>query len=553
MVHTALLPAMAVWFLSSCHEAGIAMDRDGSSSRNERDDRLRIEMGECLSRAGSDKGRIDDSLTLREREVVMGIYALPGDRRFWIDQGGMKAAGKDLSAFLDDAKSYGLFPRHYPVSEIRALRKATGDTAREGDEETWARTELLLTDAFVRLARHLKVGRLPADSVTYRKDSLIEASHMLSLLHRVDAGESVRSVLESLEPGHRGYRELREALGRQIDSMDLRPYTVLAYPQKDSMKFIRQLQTRLFESGYIGFNNRAADSATLAKAISKAQSARKLKVDGQPGRELVRSLNNTDYHRFLRIAVNLDRYKQLPDPMPTRHLWVNIPSYQLQLMDSGSLKLESRVIVGTAEQRTPVLNSGVDRIVTYPYWNVPYSIVFKEMMPRIKNDPSYLKRRNYEVVDRKGRVIDPYKVDWGRMSPSYFPYMIRQREGGSNSLGVLKFNFPNKYAVYLHDTNARGLFSRTNRSLSHGCVRVQQWRELADMLLSAKDSLGVQTDSLHAHLDNKQQRTLSMSDPVPIFLRYITAYGKDGRIRFHEDIYGDDRLTVERYFSGRLL
>jgi hypothetical protein len=98
--------------------------------------------------------------------------------------------------------------------------------------------------------------------------SLIEASHMLSLLHRVDAGESVRSVLESLEPGHRGYRELREALGRQIDSMDLRPYTVLAYPQKDSMKFIRQLQTRLFESGYIGFNNRAADSATLAKAIS---------------------------------------------------------------------------------------------------------------------------------------------------------------------------------------------------------------------------------------------------------------------------------------------
>ncbi len=529
------------------------MARDAAGGQSERDGRLFREMRVCLTRAGSDKGRIDDSLTLREKDVVLGIYSQPEERRFWVDGQGMKAAGNDLASFIEDAKSYGLFPRHYPGGEISALRKASGDSTREDDEGIWARTELLLTDAFVRLARHLKVGRLPADSITDRKDSLIEATNMLSLLHRIDAGESVRSVLESMEPSHQGYVDLRRALRAQLDSMDLKPYTILAYPQKDSMRFIRQLQTRLYEGGYIGFNNRAADSAVLSKAISKAQSARKMRVDGKPGKELVRSLNNTDYHRFLRIAVNLDRYKQLPDPMPRRHLWVNIPSYQLQLKDSGGVRLETRVIVGTAEQRTPLLTSDIDRIVTYPYWNVPYSIVFKEMLPRIKRSPSYLTGRNYEVVDRKGRVVDPYKVDWSRMSPSYFPYMIRQKEGGHNSLGVLKFNFPNKYAVYLHDTNARGLFSRSNRSLSHGCVRVQHWRELADMLLSTDDSLAVETDSLHAYLEGKKQRTMGVPQPVRIFLRYFTAYVKDGSIRFYEDIYGEDRLAIESHFKGRLL
>lgn len=548
----ALLPALVLWMFSSCHEAGIAMDREGGGSRNEREERLWSEVRECLSRAESDKGRIDDSLTLRERELVLGIYSQPEERRFWIDGQGLKAAGRDLAGFIADAGSYGLFPRHYPGSEIKGLRKATGDSAREGDEEVWARTELLLTDAFVRLARHLKIGRLSTDSVTHRKDSLIGVAGMLALLHRVDAGESVRSVLESMEPSHSGYHELRRALGVQLDSMDLRPHTILSFPQKDSMKFIRQLQTRLFESGYIGFNNRAADSATLSKAISKAQSARRIKVDGKPGRELVRSLNNTDYHRYLRVAVNLDRYKQLPDPLPARHLWVNIPSYQLQLIDSGKVKLESRVIVGTAEQRTPVLTSDVDRIVTYPYWNVPYSIVFKEMLPRIKANPSYLTSRNYEVVDRKGRVVDPHNIDWSRVGPTYFPYMIRQKEGGFNSLGLLKFNFPNKYAVYLHDTNARGLFTKSNRSLSHGCVRVQQWRELATLLLSPVDTLSPQTDSLNAYLERKQQRTLDVAEPTPIYLRYFTAYAREGRIRYYEDIYGDDRVTIERHFSGRL-
>lgn len=553
LAHPALLPALVVWSFASCHEAGIAMDREGGVSRTARDGRLQAEIRECLSRAESDKGRLDDSLTLRETDLVLGVYAQPGDRRFWVDREGLRAAGRDLSVFIDGVKAYGLFPRNYPGIDIKKLRMASGDTAREGDEPIWARTELLLTDAFIRLVRHLKVGRLPADSVTERKDSLMDAGLMLTLLHRVDAGESVRSVLESMEPSHPGYRELRKALGFQLDSMDLRPYTFLSYPQKDSMKFIRQLQTRLFESGYIGFNNKAADSAALSKAISRAQAARRLKVDGKPGKELVRSLNNTDYYRFLRVAVNLDRYKQLPDPMPMRHLWVNIPSYQLQLFDSGKVMLESRVIVGTADQRTPVLTSGVDRIVTFPYWNVPYSIVFKEMLPRIRSNPSYLARRNYEVVDRKGRVVDPYKVDWGRVGPTYFPYMIRQKEGVFNSLGILKFNFPNKYAVYLHDTNARGLFSRSNRSLSHGCVRVQQWRELATMLLATGDSLDLQSDSLSAYLERKEQRTMGVATPVPIFLRYFTAYGKGDRIRFHDDIYGDDRLTVERHFTGRLL
>lgn len=553
MLHAILLPGLLAWILVSCEGTGIAMAMDERGAVGKaRDERLGRELRTSLDHAARNAGRVADSVMLSENEVVQGIYAQHSERRFWVDTEGLKVSGKELGQFIDSVLAYGLFPRHYPGREVAALRRSTGDSVREGDEALWSRKELLLTDAFVRLARHLRIGRLPEDSISLRRDSLIEASNMLALLHRMDAGESVRSVLESMEPSHANYHDLKKALRPQLDSLDLRPYTYLVHPQKDSMKFIRQLQTRLFEGGYLASNARALDSTTLSKAIRKAQAARRLKVDGLPGKELVRSLNNTDYSRFMRIAMNLDRYRQLPDPMPDRYIWVNLPSYRLQYFDSGRMRLETPVIIGTPSNRTPVLNSGVDRIVTYPFWTVPYSIVFNEMLPRIRRDPSYLTRRSYQVVDSKGRVLDPHSIDWSRVGPSRFPYAIRQREGDFNSLGVLKFNFPNKYAVYLHDTNARALFARTNRSLSHGCVRVQHWRELAGLLLS-QDTVGAQADSLLVHLERKQQRTLGMEVPTPIYLRYITAYVKDGRIRFYEDIYGEDLMVMERHFTGRLL
>jgi murein L,D-transpeptidase YcbB/YkuD len=191
-------------------------------------------------------------------------------------------------------------------------------------------------------------------------------------------------------------------------------------------------------------------------------------------------------------------------------------------------------------------------MVTYPQWTVPYSIIFKEMLPKIQKDVGYLEQQNLMVVDHNDSVIDPYTIDWSILNKKKFPYLLRQRQGDDNSLGVMKFNFSNKYDVYLHDTNARSMFSRSNRAISHGCVRVQKWDSLSHYLI-AKNPPPITEDSLKAWLQREEKHYIYLKQKVPVYLRYYTCEVKvDGKIQFFEDIYGDDKSLRMRYFSRKL-
>jgi murein L,D-transpeptidase YcbB/YkuD len=367
----------------------------------------------------------------------------------------------------------------------------------------------------------------------------------------MQAGEQPRAILEGMEPVHPGYQALRAQLPAFLQGLDRTPYTYLEFPAPDSLAFVKQLQTRLFESDYIGFNTRMPDSLELSTAVRTAQKLRGLKVDGKAGPVLVASLNNTGPEQFKRIAINLDRYKHLPDSMPKSYIWVNLPAYKMQVWDSGVVVLESKVIVGQPKTRTPVLNSQVSNFVTYPQWTVPYSIIFKEMLPKIRKDISYLAKENLMVVDRNDSVIDPATIDWTKLSKTNFPYQFKQRQGDDNSLGVMKFNFRNKYDVYLHDTNARSLFSRPVRALSHGCVRVQEWDSLARYLI-AKDTSNIPIDSVTTWLARQEKHTVGLRQKVPVYLRYFTCEAlEQGGIRFFEDIYADDKALRMRYFTQK--
>ncbi|HUR10918.1 MAG TPA: L,D-transpeptidase family protein, partial [Flavitalea sp.] len=236
--------------------------------------------------------------------------------------------------------------------------------------------------------------------------------------------------------------------------------------------------------------------------------------------------------------------------LPPTYVWVNIPSFYLQLIDSGAVALVSRIIVGNTKTRTPVLNSEISNFVTYPQWTVPYSIIFKEMLPQIQKDTTYLIRQNLIVVDNDDNIIDPDSVNWNVLSKTNFPYLLKQREGDDNSLGVLKFNFRNKYAVYLHDTNARWLFSKTNRALSHGCVRVQEWQKLAHYLVR-NDTPRYHPDTLRNWIVRQEKHIVSGFPKVPIFIRYFTCEGKGGKVRFYDDIYGEDKILRQKYFTQK--
>ncbi len=508
------------------------------------------QMSAILDLALAANGQADD-IHLNSSPEIASYYSRNAYTRLWGKDKQWHPAADSLFEMIRKAEWYGLFPGDYHIKPLTVIFEKLHDSVSKNDAALWARGELMLSDAYASMARHLKKGRIERDSVTLNPDSVLTQTFYDNIIDRMKAGEQPREILEALEPVHPGYKALRALLPNFVDSMDRKVYTYIELPKRDSISFVRQLQTRLFENGYITFNNRLPDSVELSAAVKKAQQSRGLTIDGKAGPAVVSSLNNTGPEKFKKIAINLDRYKQLPDSMPLSYIWVNLPAYKMQVWDTGTVVLESKVIIGQPKTRTPLLNSQVSNFVTYPQWTVPYSIIFKEMLPKIIKNVNYLAKENLMVVDRNDSVIDPATIDWSKLSKSKFPYQFKQRQGDDNSLGVMKFNFRNKYDVYLHDTNARSLFSRSNRALSHGCVRVQEWDSLARFLIG-KDTSNTPIDSVGAWLSRQEKHTVGLKKKVPVYLRYFTCEAtKDGKIKFYEDIYGEDKVLIMKYFAKK--
>jgi murein L,D-transpeptidase YcbB/YkuD len=505
------------------------------------------QLRELLDLAESNKGQAGD-ITLNNAEVVASIYLTNNFTREWSKDKKWYPRADSVFKMILRAEYYGLFPEDYHASRIDGILRKLSDSTAKNDAALWARGDLLLSDALVSMARHLKLGRIPQDSVSLRTDSTVSKQFYDAIFTKVRNGEQAREVLESLEPLHQGYHSLKALLPAFLDSLDRKVYTYIEFPFTDSMVFVKQMQTRMYEDSFITFNDRIPDSVEFAAAVKKVQVSRKLKLDGKAGQQVVSSLNNTSLEKFRRIAINLDRYKHLPDSMPASYIWVNLPAFKMEVVDSGQVVLESKVIIGQPRTRTPVLTSQVSNFITFPQWTVPYSIIFKEMLPKIQKDVNYLAKENLMVVDWNDSVIDPRAIDWSKLSKTKFPYLLRQRQGDDNSLGVMKFNFRNKYDVYLHDTNARSLFSRPNRALSHGCVRVQEWDSLSRYLI-AKDTNNMPIDTVRAWLKRQEKHTVALKRKVPVFLRYFTCEPtEEGYIRFYEDIYGEDKALRMKYF-----
>ncbi|MGL6266625.1 MAG: hypothetical protein ACRC2O_01825, partial [Chitinophagaceae bacterium] len=281
----------------------------------------------ALDYAVENGGKINDSIQLAEIGLFKTFYNGSPVKRFWSNEKTWLPLGDAMYAFIVGCEAYGLFTEDYHLRALKSVRNQLEDSIGMTDAALWARGELMLTDAFIHIARHLKLGRLERDSTSLRIDSVFDGKQLALLINRLTAPDSIKTLLESVEPRHAAYQEIRELLPSFLDSMDRQKYTYIDFPKKDSFVYVKQLQTRLFEDKYITFNTHRADSVELSEAIRKAQIARGLTVDGKSGPQLVKSLNNTGWEKFARIAINLDRYKHLPDSMPRRYVWVNIPAY----------------------------------------------------------------------------------------------------------------------------------------------------------------------------------------------------------------------------------
>jgi L,D-transpeptidase YcbB len=468
-----------------------------------------------------------------------------------------------LFHFIKYAENEGLFPNDYHYNLLKVLKDTLNrDSLARMNVNFWTKADLLLTDGFMHIIKDLKQGRLQPDSVSLNADSVLVDKFFIATLNDLIEKKDFSGLLISLQPKHKNYWELKKGIKKFVDSMDRRVFTHVTYPfkkndVKDSLYFIKLLQKRLAESNCINAGKKIPDSAELLTAIKKYQVQKGMKADGKYGKTLVATLNTNDAEKFKRIAITLDRYKQLPAKMPEKYIWVNLPGYYLQLINADTVVFESKVICGKPETRTPVLTSEISDIITYPTWTVPNSIIVKQYLPKLKNNPNYISRIGLKLMNGRGQVINPNSINWGKYSKG-IPYRIVQGSGDNNSLGVIKFNFDNPYAVYLHDTNQRYLFKNGSRALSHGCVRVQEWQKLAyyiagnDSALSKKtDSLKYTADSIKNWIAHKENHRIDVKNHIKLFIRYFSCEGKNGTVKFYDDIYGEDKLLMEKYFAKK--
>lgn len=506
-----------------------------------------------LSYAEKNNGRIDDSLALFLPAVVNRIYEQGQYKAIWGEKQQWLPLADSMYDFIVQAKLYGLFPEDYYSPSLQYIRTRfeldSLQMTDRRDAALWAKADLLLTSAFVRMVKEIKLGRLPNDSVTMRKDSVLTDEFYQQQLAALQESGSLSGIIKNLEPAHKGYHELKAGIPHFLENARYISYTQVPSP-KDS-GFRAALQKRLFEDGYLQTDSLKADSLQLAEAVKKFQKKAGIHVDGKVGEVTRRMLNTGDEERFVRIAITLDRYKLLPPKMPNRYLWVNLPGYYLKLIENDTVKLYSKIICGKPQTRSPVLNASISELITYPQWTIPQSIIVKEILPVLKKNPGYLAKKGYSLLNNKSEEVDPYSVDWSKYSKG-IPYRIIQGSGDANALGVMKFNFSNKYAIYLHDTNQRSLFSYDDRALSHGCIRVQNWEPLAfDIIRHDNPASRAKEDSVRSWLSHKQKRSVPVRNRLPLFIRYFTCEGKNGEIVFYDDIYGEDKLNREKYFPGK--
>jgi len=520
-------------------------------------------ISQALNYAVGNAGKIDDSITLRQPLITKFIYSHQSDSGAWARKEHWLPLSDSMFNFISACNLYGLFPQDYHFRQLNAIRsRIENDSTDRRDAALWARADVMLTDAFVQILSDIKLGRLPNDSITQRTDSVLSQDFYHQKFDSLFNGDTLSRIIQALEPVNKDYQALKSAIPDFLDSADFRPHTKLTYPAKDTFSFTRNLIKRLSEEDSLLTDSIATtlDSVRLSRFISRYQKRKGLTVDGKFGKQMLNALNTSDSDRFVSIAITLDRYKLLQPTMPERYVWVNLPGYYLQLREADSVRIQSKIVCGKPATRTPVLTSAISNMVSYPQWTIPESIILKEILPGLKKDTGYLTKKGYVLIGKDGQEVDPGTVNWKKYKLG-IPYKVMQGSGDDNALGVLKFNFNNKYAVYLHDTNQRYFFARAVRSLSHGCVRVQSWDKLAFYILANDSISATKTDSINpkftpsdtlkAWLERKEKHTLPVKNRIPIFIRYVTCEGKDGKIVFYDDVYGEDKLMREKYFAGK--
>ena len=479
---------------------------------------------------------------------------------YFTNKGKLKPLADTLLTIFKDARYYGLIPDDYHYSKLKILQEKFFNTKDSVyDAFAIAESEVLLFDGLYKFGAHLNKGRFYPDSLLLEWNPKKLDTNWVDIISHGLSNGNIRAAFDSLEPVHEGYKFLKAELKKYIREHEKLIWDSVSFINvKDTALMYSQVKQRLIITGEYDSTVKGNDSVKLAKAIKKFQKTFNLDPDGKLGKYTKQALGYNKEKVIRQMEMALERWRWEPREFPKRYFWVNIPSADLHVWEydkkekEDTLVLFSKVVVGKPETPSPhSVKSKINYMLVYPYWNVPYSIAWKEILPAVKNDTSYLRRKGFEVVDYKGNVLDISKLKWKKYTKDYLPFKFRQRIGGDNSLGICKFNFHNKFGIYMHDTNSRKYFKTFYRYQSHGCIRLEKFVEAARFLIR-DDTLKLPYDTLMNYFATPIQRQISMKKPFAMYVKYFTTRADDSTgLHMYIDIYRRDEKMMKMVYRGK--
>lgn len=476
-------------------------------------------------------------------------YESSAYRGIWIDSSGDDSKARALLDVLKRAGEHALPTAKYNSPILRAAL----DSARSGDPAAGAAAELALTNAFLTYARDLTSGILEPRRIDRDLHVFPERPVDADLLSGIARATDVKAYLEALAPDHPHYTGLKKELSTLVDLGAVAAWGPEA-PQGRSIRLgqrgprIEAIRARLTAMGDYKPTIPAADPAEydegLETAVRTFQKRHGLNDDGVIGKRTVAAMNKSAAYRAGQIVVNMERLRWLNRDLGYRHILVNQADYNVKVIEGGRILFSERVVIGKSRKhRTPEFSDEMTHLVFNPTWHVPYSIATQEILPKLQEDPEYLSKQNMRLLARGGGEFDATLTDWSLYSENDFPFVVKQRPGGGNALGRVKFMFPNQFSIYLHDTPSKKLFKKDARAFSHGCVRVQDPMELARVLLAPQQP--DTTPYIDRILDRRKERRVNLDEPVAVHLTYRTAWvDQDGTYQFRADVYGRDARVL---------
>ena len=489
-------------------------------------------------------------------EHTKRLYARFQQSPLWFEKGGLdKDRVEALTNALLGATDDGLRIDDYPLSEVAHAISAVRAT-KQPTAEQLADADVLLTAAYASLGEDLLVGQVDPKAVGQSWHIDARDENVDSALVRTLVKQPLDKAINAMRPNDEEYVALQKELVRFREVIGKGGWKAiptgkaLKRGQTDSPERLAALRDRLQAEGITvpgasSSSTSSRDGASaprsavgavfddgLASAIAEFQARHGINVDSSLGKETVDALNVPAEYRLGQIAANLERHRWLPRSLGTRYIYVNVPAFQLQAFDKGEPVLDMKVIVGQEyeDKATPVFSDSMETVVFRPYWNVTPDIQAKEIEPKLASNPGYLDANDME-----------YWNDGGARR-------IRQRPGPKNSLGYVKFLFPNDFNIYLHDTPNHELFDKDVRAFSHGCIRVEKPAELAQWVLGWDASRVEQ--AMHEGGDNKG---VKLPKKIPVYIAYGTTYVRDGQLYFGNDLYHRDDALVKAMAEGALV